>query len=159
MRPPPVVSSTPSSRSTEILYVEDNPADVELMQDVLTDYPALTIRTVVDGGEALDYLHRSGAYTEANRPDLILLDLSLPGVDGCGVLALVKGDDHLRTIPVIVLSGSRLEEDLIRAYELGANAYVTKPSRLNQLRDVVRAIYEFWCGAAAIPSSGWILEH
>lgn len=139
------------ARRTEILHVEDNTAEAELLRDALADFPELTLRTLVDGMEALAYLRRPDASVRAARPDLILLDLNLPGLDGRRVLAELKADPTLRAIPVIVLSGSTLEEDLVLAYELGANAYVVKPAQLNQFRAVVRAICDFWCGAAASP--------
>jgi two-component system, chemotaxis family, response regulator Rcp1 len=142
-------------RATEILYIEDNPADVELWRDTLTGLPLLTVRAVGDGAQALDYLHRAGSFADAPPPDLILLDVSLPRIDGHHVLAEIKSDPALRTIPVIVLSSSGQNQEIERAYELGANAYVIKPTQLSQFRDMVRAIYHFWCGAASSPKHGF----
>jgi CheY-like chemotaxis protein len=133
----------------EVLYVDDSPADVELVRDALAAYPTLVIRTVGDGAEALAYLRRAGVYAMAPRPELILLDLDLPRIDGRLVLAELKSDLTLQTIPVIVLSGSSRAADRALAYELGANAYVVKPTELRTLREVARTIYEFWCEAAA----------
>jgi two-component system, chemotaxis family, response regulator Rcp1 len=143
--------SSSRTRPVEILYVEDNPADVELWRDALAELPACSVRAVVDGASALDYLRQTGSYTDATSPDLILLDISLPGLDGHRVLAEVKNDPALHLIPVVVLSTSARKEEITRAYELGANAYVIKPLQLNRFRDTVRAIYSFWCEAAASP--------
>ena len=144
----------PRTRPIEILYVEDNPADVELWRDALAELPACSVRAVIDGASALEYLHQAGCYTDATAPDLILLDIGLPGLDGHRVLTEVKNDPALHLIPVIVLSSSAREEEITRAYELGANAYVVKPPQLNRFRDMVRAIYSFWCEAASSPSYG-----
>jgi CheY-like chemotaxis protein len=144
----------PHDRTTEILYIEDNPADVELWRDALTGLPSLRVRSVADGAEALDYLRQAGSSADVPQPDLILLDVSLPRVDGHHVLARIKSDPSLRTIPVIVLSGSAQNQEIERAYELGANAYVVKPTQLSQFREVVRAIYRFWCSAASPPKHG-----
>src|SRR4051812_3513277 len=142
-------------RATEILYIEDNPADVELWRDALTGLPSLTVRSVGDGEKALDYLRQAGSSADIPQPDLILLDVSLPRVDGHHVLAQIKSDPTLRTIPVIVLSSSAQNQEIERAYELGANAYVVKPMQLSHFREMVRAIYRFWCGAAASPKHGF----
>ena len=142
------------SRATEILYIEDNPADVELWRDTLTGLPSLEVRTVGDGAQALDYLRQAGPFADASPPDLILLDVSLPWIDGHHVLAEIKSDPALRTIPVIVLSSSAQHHEIERAYELGANAYVVKPTQLSHFRDMVQAIYHFWCGAASSPKHG-----
>jgi len=146
--------SPPQRRATEILYIEDNPADVELWRDTLTELPSLTVRAVGDGAEALDYLRQAGSFEDAPPPDLILLDVSLPRMDGHHVLAEIKSDPALRTIPVIVLSSSAQNHEIERAYRLGANAYVVKPTQLSHFRDMVKAIYHFWCGAASSPRHG-----
>jgi two-component system, chemotaxis family, response regulator Rcp1 len=149
-----IANGSPPTRSrvTEILYIEDNPADVELWRDTITDLPLLNVQAVADGAQALNYLRRSGSSTDARHPDLILLDVSMPRVDGHQVLAEIKGDPALRTIPVIVLSSSGQNQEIERAYQLGANAYVVKPTQLSQFRDMVRAIYAFWCRAASAPN-------
>ena len=147
-------SQLPGGRAIEILYIEDNPADVELWRDTLTGLPSLKVRAVGDGAQALDYLRHAGSFADAPPPDLILLDISLPRIDGHHVLAEIKSDPALRTIPVIVLSSSGQNQEIERAYELGANAYVIKPTQLSPFRDMVQAIYHFWCGAASSPRHG-----
>jgi CheY-like chemotaxis protein len=143
-----------SGRASEILYIEDNPADVELWRDTLIGLPSLTVRAVGDGAQALAYLRQAGSFADAPPPDLILLDVSLPRIDGHHVLAEIKSDPVLRTIPVIVISSSGQNQEIERAYELGANAYVVKPTQLSHFRDMVRAICHFWCGAASSPKHG-----
>jgi len=143
----------PRVRPTQILHVEDNPADVELLHEALSPFPRLCVTAVSNGAEALEYLRHQNGYANAPTPDVILLDLDLPVVDGRRVLAEVKADAALRVIPVIVLSGSTAPDDLFCAYSLGANAYVPKPMRLRQLRRVVRAIYQFWCVTVARPGA------
>jgi CheY-like chemotaxis protein len=145
------------TRPIEILYVEDNPADVELWREALAEFPSCSVQTVVDGKTALDYLRHTGRYGDATPPDLILLDMSMPGLDGHRVLAEVKSDRTLRLIPVIVLSSSARMEEITQAYELGANAYVIKPPQLNRFRHMVRAIYSFWCQAASSPDYGLLI--
>lgn len=141
-------------RAREILYIEDNPADVELWLDTLTGVPSLKVRAVGDGVQALEYLRQAGSFAGVSPPDLILLDVSLPRLDGHHVLAEIKSDPELRTIPVIVLSSSAQHQEIERAYALGANAYVVKPTQLSHFRDMVQAIYHFWCGAASSPNHG-----
>ena len=143
----------PRVRPTQILHVEDNPADVELLREAASLFPRLSVTAVSNGVEALEYLRHQNGYATAPTPDVILLDLDLPVVDGRRVLMEVKADAALRVIPVIVLSGSTAPDDLFCAYSLGANAYVPKPVRLRQLRRVVRAIYQFWCVAVARPEA------
>jgi CheY-like chemotaxis protein len=139
------------ARPTEILHVEDSSADAELLRDALAEFPELTVARAADGAEALAYLRDGRGNGGPRRPDLVLLDLDLPRVDGRRVLAEIKRDPALRMIPVVVLSGSALPEDRVLSYELGANAYVVKPAQLHQYRAVIRAICEFWCGAALLP--------
>jgi chemotaxis family two-component system response regulator Rcp1 len=138
-------------RRAEILHVEDSAADAELLRDTLSDFPELTVARAADGAEALAYPRDGRGNGGPRRPDLIVLDFDLPRVDGRRVLAEVRRDPALRVIPVVVLSGSPLHEDRVLSYELGANAYVVKPGELQQYRAVIRAICEFWCGAAALP--------
>jgi two-component system, chemotaxis family, response regulator Rcp1 len=137
------------TRPTEILYVEDNSADVELLRDALGEHAQCTVRHVKDGARALQYLRYAGRSHDLSQPDLILLDIRLTGFDGHRVLAEIKADPMLRIIPVVVLSSSALREDIARAYALGANAYVIKPAQLSKFRDTVRAIHDFWCASAA----------
>ncbi|ACY17135.1 response regulator [Haliangium ochraceum] len=136
----------------EILLVEDNPADVDLTQETLS-YAKIRnrLQVVHDGEQALAYLRREGEYAEAVRPDLILLDLNLPRKDGREVLAELKADPDLRTIPVVVLTSSDTERDVVRSYDLGANCYVTKPVDLDQFADVVRTIEDFWFVVVKLP--------
>jgi len=140
-----------SAHETNILHIEDNAADSELLRHLLSDFPELNVSSLSDGAEALGYLRRQMQSVDAVRPDLILLDLNLPGLDGRRILMELRKDPLLRLIPVVVLSGSALEEDMMLAYELGANAYVVKPHELKRFRTVMRAICDFWCGAAAVP--------
>jgi CheY-like chemotaxis protein len=139
----------------EVLLVEDDPGDVMMTQEALSELtrPQLASRLTVvsDGDEALSYLRREGQYTEAVRPDLILLDLNLPRRDGREVLAEIKADDSLRRIPVVVLTTSQADEDIAHSYQLHANAYVTKPVDFDQFISVVRQIDEFFIGVVKLP--------
>jgi two-component system, chemotaxis family, response regulator Rcp1 len=136
----------------EILLVEDNPADVDLTQETLA-YAKIRNRlhVVNDGEDALAFLRRQGRYKEAIRPDLILLDLNLPRKDGREVLAELKADPELKAIPVVVLTSSDAEKDVVRSYDLGANCYVTKPVDLDQFANVVRTIEDFWFVVVKLP--------
>ena len=139
-------------RSIEILLVEDNPGDARLTIEAMRDAKVNNrIHVVEDGVEALAFLRREGRYSEAPRPDLVLLDLNLPRKDGREVLAEVKADPALRRIPVVVLTTSRAEEDVLRAYDLHANCYVTKPVDLEQFMKVIRFIDEFWVSVVTLP--------
>ncbi len=137
----------------EILLVEDNPGDVRLTREALTDGKVCNNLSVVEDGEqALDYLHQRGRYAEAVRPDMILLDFNLPRKDGREVLAEIKADENLRRIPVVVMTTSRAEEDVLKAYDLHANCYITKPIDLEQFLGVVKAIEDFWLSIVKLPS-------
>jgi len=123
----------------EVLLVEDDPGDVLMTQEAFEEHKVRNkLNVVPDGEEALAYLRREGKYTEATRPDLILLDLNLPRVDGREVLQVIKEDQDLRRIPVVVLTTSQADEDILRSYSLHANAYVTKPVDLDQFMEVIR---------------------
>lgn len=136
----------------KILLVEDNPADVELTRENLNECKLLHELTVVtDGVEGLAYLRREGSYAEAARPDLILLDLNLPRMDGRELLAQIKSEPLLRRIPVVVLTSSTAERDIIASYDLHANAYVVKPVDLSGFADIVRAIEGFWFSVVRLP--------
>ena len=136
----------------EILLVEDNPGDVLLMKEGLGRVESRTHLSVArDGVEALRFLRRESPFEDAARPDLILLDLNLPRKDGRDVLAEVKSDRELRRIPVIVLTTSTHEQDVLSAYELHANCYITKPIDLEQFLGVVRSIECFWLSVAELP--------
>ncbi len=135
-----------------ILLVEDNPADVRLTREALKEAKVLNALYVAqDGIAALAFLRREGQYAQSPRPDLILLDLNLPKRDGREVLAEIKRDGALRRIPVVVLTTSRAEEDIVRTYDLHANAYVTKPVDLNQFLKVIQSIEDFWLAVVTLP--------
>ncbi len=139
-------------RPVEILLVEDNPGDVRLTIEALREGKVRNhLNVATDGVEAMAFLHRDGKYTDAVRPDLILLDLNLPRKDGRQVLAEIKADKALRTIPVVVLTTSKADEDIIRSYNLHANCYVTKPVDLDQFITVVKSIEDFWLTIVALP--------
>jgi len=139
-------------QSVDILLVEDNPGDVRLIQEALQDGKLLNrVSTVTDGQKALAYLRKEGSYAQATRPDLILLDLNIPRKDGREVLAEIKADPHLRSIPVVIVTSSQAEEDILRSYNTHANCYVTKPVDLEKFVAVVRAIEEFWVSIVRLP--------
>jgi CheY-like chemotaxis protein len=136
----------------EILLVEDNPGDVLLTQEAFSESKVLNnMHAVSDGVEALDFLYKRGAYEEAVRPDIILMDLNLPRMDGRQVIKQIKADETLKHIPVIVLTTSSAEEDVLKSYDLHANAYVTKPNDLDKFMDVVRTINDFWFSIVRLP--------
>jgi CheY-like chemotaxis protein len=139
-------------RPIEILLVEDNPGDVRLTREALRDSKVRNHLYVArDGVEALAFLRREGAHTDAVRPDLILLDLNLPRKDGRELLADIKADPGLKTIPVVILTTSRAEQDVLRSYELQANCYITKPVDLDQFITVVKSIEDFWLTIVTLP--------
>lgn len=139
-------------RPVEILLVEDNPGDVRLTIEALKEGKVRNNLSVVkDGVEALAFLRREGTFAGATRPDLILLDLNLPKKDGREVLAEIKDDGVLRRIPVVVLTTSKAEEDILRTYDLHANCYITKPVDLEQFISVVRSIDDFWLSVVRLP--------
>jgi two-component system, chemotaxis family, response regulator Rcp1 len=143
------------ARPIEILLVEDNPGDVRLTREALKDGKVSNrLHVVVDGVEALAFLRREGEHATAVRPDLILLDLNLPKMDGRQVLAEIKADPTLRQIPVVILTSSQAEEDICRSYDLHANCYVTKPVDLDRFMTVVRAVEDFWLAIVRLPSTG-----
>lgn len=137
-----------------ILLVEDNPGDVRLTQEAFREADSVNIVGVAsDGVEALDYLRRRGRYADALRPDLILLDLNLPRKDGREVLAELKDDPLLRRIPIVVLTVSQAEQDIVRTYELHANCYISKPINLDNFIDIAAAINHFWTDVAMLPAN------
>jgi two-component system, chemotaxis family, response regulator Rcp1 len=141
-----------TSKPIEILMVEDNPGDVRLTREALKHGKVSnTMHVVEDGVAALDFLYRRGAYGKAPRPDLILLDLNLPKKNGREVLQEIKQDTHLKTIPVVILTTSQAEEDVLRAYSLHANCYITKPVDFIQFTKIVRTIEEFWLTIVTLP--------
>jgi chemotaxis family two-component system response regulator Rcp1 len=136
----------------EILLIEDNPGDVRLTKEVLKEGKVRNhLQIVGDGVEAMAFLHRENNYAEAPRPDLILLDLNLPKKDGREVLQEIKADHQLRTIPVVVLTTSAADEDILRSYDLSANCYITKPVDLYQFIRVIRSIETFWLTIVSLP--------
>ena len=139
-------------RPIEILLVEDNPADVRMTVEILKETKVRNTVTVAgDGNVAMDLLRRVGKYTQAVQPDLILLDLNLPKKDGKQVLAEIKADPILRRIPVVILTSSSAEEDIVKSYSLYANCYVTKPVDLEQFVKVVKSIEDFWLTIVKLP--------
>lgn len=139
-------------RPVEILLVEDNAADVRLTIEALKEGKVRnTLKVAVDGEDALAYLRREGKHQNATRPDLILLDLNLPRKDGREVLKELKADEVLRRIPVVVLTTSKAEEDIVKSYSLHANCYITKPVELDQFITVVKSIDDFWLSVVTLP--------
>jgi len=137
----------------EILLIEDNAGDARLAKEALLDAKvANNLSWVADGEEAMAYLRREGQYDKAPRPDLILLDLNLPRKDGREVLSAIKADDKLKRIPVVILTTSQAEEDILRAYHLNANCYISKPVDLDQFIKVVRTIEDFWLTIVKLPA-------
>jgi len=140
------------AKLVEILLVEDSPGDVRLTVEALKEAKVSNRLNVVgDGVEALEYLRRQGKYAHAERPDVVLLDLNLPRKDGRKVLAEIKEDPDLKVIPVVVLTTSRAEEDVLKAYEHHANCYITKPVDFQQFLRVVQSIEDFWLSVVRLP--------
>ncbi|MCA9971271.1 MAG: response regulator [Anaerolineales bacterium] len=135
-----------------ILLVEDNPGDVRLTQEALKEGKVLNeLHVAKDGVEALDFLFRRGAHADAPRPDVILLDLNLPKMNGHEVLAEIKADPRLKPIPVVILTTSSAEDDIVRTYNLHANCYITKPVDLEQFITVVQSVEDFWFTIVKLP--------
>jgi CheY-like chemotaxis protein len=140
------------ARAVDILLVEDNPGDVELAREGLRACKIRnTLYVVADGLEASAFLHRTGAYASRPRPDIILLDLNLPKRDGRDLLREIKEDKDLKQIPIVILTISAAEEDIVRCYTYHANCYVTKPLGMDQFLQVVRAIEDFWFTIVKLP--------
>ena len=146
-----------NGRPIEILLVEDNPGDVRLTQEALKEGKVRNnLYIAQDGVEALAYLQRDGEFSEAVRPDLILLDLNLPRMDGRELLAKIKADDILKRIPIVILTTSKDEADIIKTYELHANCFISKPVDLDQFMVVVKAIEDFWMTIVRLPPNGTV---
>lgn len=146
---------TGNGRAIEILLVEDNPGDVRLTMEALKEGKLLNNLSVVgDGVEALAFLRREGKFADSVRPDLILLDLNLPKRSGLEVLADIKADEDLRRTPVVILTTSQAEQDIVKSYNLYANCYVSKPVDLEQFMTVVKSIEDFWLTIVKLPSDG-----
>ncbi len=140
------------SKPIEILLVEDNPGDVRLTQEAFKeDKMTNTLHVARDGMEAMAFLRRENGFTDAPRPDLILLDLNLPKKSGSEVLAEIKQDDDLRRIPVVILTTSTAAEDILKTYDFHANCYITKPVDLDQFIKVVKSIEDFWFTVVRLP--------
>ncbi len=141
-----------SGKVIDILLVDDNAGDIRLAQEALKESKIRnTVYVAKDGVQAMDFLHRRGAHAGAPRPDLVLLDLNLPRKDGREVLAEIKADPDLKRIPVVILTISKSEEDILRTYNLHANCYITKPIDLHQFMRVVRSIEDFWLTIVKLP--------
>ncbi len=139
-------------RSLQILVVDDDDADALMISEALENAETrATVERVADGREALDYLRGEGTYTQANRPDLILLDLNMPRMDGRETLAAIKADDRLKAIPVVILTTSGATPDIVSSYQHRANAYVTKPFGLDDFEATVRQINQFYREVATLP--------
>jgi chemotaxis family two-component system response regulator Rcp1 len=136
----------------EILLVEDSSGDVRLTQEAFRDANKLIqLHVASDGVEAMAFLRRQGAHSHAPRPDLVLLDLNLPKMDGREVLAQIKGDDDLKTIPTLILTTSDAEADILRSYQLQANCYLNKPVRFDAFESLVKSINDFWLAKVKLP--------
>jgi CheY-like chemotaxis protein len=145
----------PAPTPIEVLLVEDDPGDVLMTREAFEEHKVRNNLSVVnDGAEAVAFLRREGEYRDTPRPDLILLDLNLPRRDGREVLAEIKNDPELRQIPVVVLTTSAADEDIVRSYQLHANAYVTKPVDFDRFIDVVRQIDDFFVSVVKLPPRG-----
>lgn len=145
----------PGGRPIEILLVEDSPGDVRLTREALKEGKVRNnMHVVSDGVEAMDFLRRKGRHVEAIRPDVILLDLNLPKKDGREVLAEVKSDEGLKRIPVVILTISGAEQDILETYNHHANCYITKPIDVNQFLEVMRSIEDFWLTIVTLPPNG-----
>jgi chemotaxis family two-component system response regulator Rcp1 len=150
------MSAGETGKPIEILIIEDNPGDVRLTQEALRDAKVRNHMSVAkDGVEALAFLHREGKYGSAPHPDLILLDLNLPRKDGREVLAEIKADLNLRCVPVVILTTSQDEHDVLGAYESHANCYIVKPVDLGQFIAVVKSIEDFWFQVVRLPPDGY----
>jgi two-component system, chemotaxis family, response regulator Rcp1 len=136
----------------EVLLVEDNPGDVRLTQEAFRDANAyVRLHVASDGIEAMAFLRHEGPYAYALRPDLILLDLNLPKLDGREVLAQIKNDDRLKTIPTVILTTSEAESDIVKSYQLHANCYLSKPVMLDVFESLIKSINEFWLTKVKLP--------
>lgn len=143
------------SKPIDILLVEDNPGDVRLTREALKEGKIKNNLFVTSNGvEALEFLKQEGEYTDAIRPDLILLDLNMPRMDGRELLEKIKQEPDLRRIPVVILTTSKSEEDIVKSYDLHANCYITKPVDLDQFISVVKSIEDFWLTVVKLPPNG-----
>ena len=140
------------TKSIRILLVEDSPGDVDLTREALEESKVKNkLDVVIDGQQALDFLYKKGEFSNSKTPDLILLDLNLPNIDGREVLANIKKHKDLRRIPVVILTSSKAEEDIIKTYNLHANCYVQKPLDFNSFMEIVKQIENFWMSIVVLP--------
>ncbi|QLE44224.1 response regulator [Nostoc sp. C052] len=147
-----MVSTIKAIMPIEVLLVEDNPGDVQLTRIALEDSKiSIHLNVVEDGVEAMAFLRKQEKYAKVIHPDIILLDLNLPRKDGREVLAEIKGDENLRRIPVVVLTTSQAEEDILKAYNLSANCYITKPVDFDQFVKIIQSIENFWFAIVKLP--------
>jgi len=147
------MDTKPLPKNIEILLVEDSPADVLLTREAFEQNRIVNaIHVAEDGIQAMDFLNQRGAHASAPRPDLILLDLNLPRMNGREVLAEIKADPDLKTIPIVVLTTSGAEEDILKAYHLNANCYVVKPVGLDNFMKAMQCVGHFWFSVVALPS-------
>ena len=152
MRRSVLMAEMTQGRPLEVLIVEDNPADARLASEAFAEGKVRTrLSITVDGVQAMDFLRRTGKFASAPRPDLVLLDLNLPKKDGREVLAEMKGDESLRRIPVVVLTTSQADADIMKTYDLHANCFITKPVDLDRFLAVVRYIEDFWLTMVSLP--------
>jgi chemotaxis family two-component system response regulator Rcp1 len=147
------MSDLANLKEVDILLVEDNPGDVRLTTELLKDSKIRNrVAVASDGNSAIDFLYRRGQFQDAFRPDLVLLDLNLPGADGREVLKEIKNQPQFRQIPVVVLTSSSADEDVLRSYDLRANCYITKPVTLEQFSRIIRQIQNFWMTIVKFPA-------
>jgi chemotaxis family two-component system response regulator Rcp1 len=145
-------ASGPEGLAIEVLVVEDSPGDVRLTQEAFRDANrSIRVHVAADGVEAMAFLRHEGAYVHASRPDLILLDLNLPKMDGREVLARIKADDSLKMIPTVILTTSDAEGDIAKSYQLQANCYLSKPVQLDAFEAIVKSINDFWLTKVKLP--------
>ncbi len=150
-----MIAQNKSMETIDILLVEDNPGDIDLTREALEEAKVLNrLHVVEDGEQALDFVFRRGQFTDAPRPDLILLDLNLPKRDGREVLEAIRSDANMTDIPIVILTSSQAEEDIVRAYRLHANCYITKPVNFVQFLKIIHAIEDFWLTIVKLPRGG-----
>src|ERR1700730_4194891 len=141
-----------NAEAIEVLLVEDSPGDIRLTREAFKDAKVyINLHVALDGTEAMAFLRREGAHANAPRPDLILLDLNLPRMDGREVLARIKADDGLKTIPTVILTTSEAEADIVKSYRLQANCYLSKPVQLEAFENLVKSINDFWLTKVKLP--------